>query len=117
MGMSVAEKNAQLNAQFQGTDHANVYLAQFFNGVELATSGYARKQVVCDDINFPDAVGGVISNGVRIDFDVLAAEAEIDEIRIYDASVAGTELFRQPITSAEGTEFYILPGSLTITLT
>ena len=117
MGMSTAEKNAQLNAEFQGTSHANVYLALFFSGSELATSGYARKAVVCNSTNFPNAAGGVISNGVRQDFATLAASANVDEVRIYDAASGGNELFRQAITSIAGTDFYILAGSLTITLT
>lgn len=116
MGMSNTEKNNVLNWLFQGGARATVYLAIFNNGAEIAGSGYSRLAVTCNDTNFPDAVGGAMSNGVRFDFATLSAAKDMDEFRIYDAAAAGNELWRQPVTEINGTDFYLLPGDMDITL-
>lgn len=116
MGMSNTEKNNVLNWLFQGGAHATIYLAMFNNGAELAGNNYSRKSVTCNNVNFPNAAAGAMSNGVRFDFAALSAAQDVDEFRIYDAGAAGNELWRQAITQINGTELYLLAGDLDITL-
>lgn len=84
------------------TPPANVYVALFTaaptdagtGGSEVTGGSYARATVVNNTTNFPNAVAGVKSNGVAIDFPAATAPwGTVVAVGIYDALVSGNLLY------------------------
>jgi hypothetical protein len=82
MSISDAQANIELDALYGSGSPANIFIGLFTTlpaadgtgGVEVTGGSYARASVVNNDTNWPDAVAGVKSNGVAIDFPTATAD-------------------------------------------
>lgn len=106
MGFSNAVKKSLLDSAVGATAYsapATLYFALLVGGVEVSQAGYARAAVTNNTTSFPDAAAGspyIKHNGVAIAFP-LSGESwgAVDEVRIYDAAVAGNEIARGPLAA------------------
>lgn len=99
MPLSTASKNRLLDL-YLGGDHdaafpATVYVALLTDSgtVEVTGGSYARVAVTNNDTNWPDASGGIKSNGTAITFPTAtAAWGDVDSFALMTASSGGSAI-------------------------
>lgn len=119
-GKSTTYANAILS-RLRGVDLAalaNVYLALFDSaGDELSGNGYARKQIACNDTNFPTESNRQISNGVAIAFDAATgAWSDIYRGKLMDAASSGNVIYQFFLGSDFGKFFTAIDAGDVVTV-
>ena len=90
-------------------------------GTEVNGYGYERKDVTNNSTNWPNATGGVKSNGTAIEFAAASGGnwGTITHFALFDALSAGNMLYYGPLTSSkvinDGDQARFAVGALTIT--
>jgi len=108
---------------------ATVYIALFTSipddgggGTEVSTTGtaYARVAATNNSTNWPDAGGGIKSNGATITFPTaIDSWGNVDYVAVYDDPTAGNMLLWGEVSATvspiAGNIPYFSPGSFAIT--